>query len=380
MRNVLALFENNIKFTILKKKKFFILLVVAPIAFLILYSTVMGNNSQTTINIRVIDKDNSVASNTIISSLKDNKLINIKNINESGVESDINSKNIDLAIIIPKNFQDNILNDKDSRVTIKAVEGNDLYKSVESIISAEINNLIYIANASLQNIDTFENGVSNYLSDSINLRANNLTTIEGDYEITLSIIGILIFFMFTISSFATKSISEDRKNNVYARIFMAPIKPWEYYLANILTCVISLSIQIILTLLSLKYIVKLQLGVSTLEILIILFSIGLLSIVLELFVMNITKDDTSMLGTIIILLMSMFGGCFVPISLFPSYINKISMLMPPRWALEFIMKLQQGFTFLEVSKYIVYILGLALILLIIVAYMTSKEEKVFKEL
>lgn len=72
--------------------------------------------------------------------------------------------------------------------------------------------------------------------------------------------------------------------------------------------------------------------------------------------------------------MSMFGGCFVPMELFPSYINKISMLMPPRWALEAIKGLQQGFTFLEVSKYIAYILILALILLIIVAYMISKEE------
>lgn len=215
MRNVLALFENNIKLTILKKKIFFIFLVVAPIVFLIIYSTAMGKNSQTAMNIGIVDKNNSVASNAIISSLEDNALINIKNINEDSAQEDISSKSIDLAIIIPKDFQDNILNDKDSGVTIKAIEGNDLYESIESIISAEVSNLRYIANASVQNTETFENGVSNYLAHSINLQANNLTSIEGDYEITISIIGILIFFMFTISSFATKSISKDRESNVY---------------------------------------------------------------------------------------------------------------------------------------------------------------------
>ncbi|MDO4535418.1 MAG: ABC transporter permease [Clostridium perfringens] len=380
MRNVLALFENNLKLTILKKKKFFILLVVAPIAFLILYSTVMGKSSQTTINIGVVNKDNSLSSRAIIASLDDNTMINIKNINESSVQSNINSKDIDFAIIIPKDFQDNILNDKDAEITIETIEGNDLYKSIDSVINSEINNLRYIANASMQNTEAFEEGVHNYLEKSINLKTNNLTNIEGDYEVTLSFIGILIFFMFTISSFATKSISEDRKNNVYARVFMAPINPWQYYLANIMTCIISLSLQIALALLALKYIVKIELGVRTIDISIILFSIGLLAIVLELLVMNITKDDTSMLGSIIILIMSMLGGCFVPMSLFPSYINKISMLMPTRWAMQAITDLQQGFTFFDVSKYIIYTLVLTLILLIIVAYMTSKEEKVFKEL
>ena len=227
MRNVLVLFQNNIKLTILKKKILFIFLVVAPIAFLIIYSTAMGKNSQIAMNIGVVDKNNSVASNAIISSLEDNAMINIKNINEDNVKSDISSKTIDLAIIIPKDFQDNILNNKDSGVTIEAIEGNDFYKSAESIISSEVNNLRYIANASVQNTETFENGVSNYLAKNINLETNNLTSIEGDYEITISIIGILIFFMFTISSFATKSISKDRKSNVYARVFMAPIKPWQ---------------------------------------------------------------------------------------------------------------------------------------------------------
>lgn len=380
MNNLMALFANNIKLTILKKKKFFALLVLAPIIFLIIYSKLMTGGSSTSIKIGLVNPSNTVASNAIVSSLKSNNMIQLINMNEDNIQSDINNKTIDFALVIPAGFENNILHGTESGLTIKAQDENDSYKAIEPVVNSEINNLKYIANASNGDEKVFNTGVENYLSKGIKLQTKNLTNLSGDYEATLSFLGILIFFMFTISSFATKSISEDRKNNIYARVFMAPVKPWQYYLANIMTCVVSLIIQIAVALLALKYLVKLELGVSTFELAIILFCTGLLAIVLELFVMSITKDDSSMLSNIIVLVMAMLGGCFVPMSVFPDYINKISMFMPPRWALQAITDLQQGFAFTSIIKYLAYTLILSFVLLILVGFITSKEEKVFKEL
>lgn len=380
MRNVMALFSNNIKLTILKKKKFFILLVLAPIAFLLIYSKTMTGGSSGALKVGVVNQNNSVASQAIISSLKTNNMVQTIDISEGNIQNELNNKNIDCAIVIPNNFEQNILSGKASGVKIEAQDGNDIYKAIEPVVNSEINNLKYIANASNGDSKSFNTGVENYISKGIKLQTKNLTNVQGDYQVTLSFIGILIFFMFTISSFGTKSISEDRKNNVYARVFMAPIKAWQYYLANIMTCIVSLVIQIAVSLVALKYIMKFELGINLWELAVILFSVGVLAIVLELFVMSITKDDSSMLSSIIVLVMAMLGGCFVPMELFPSYVNKISMFMPTRWAMQAITDLQQGFAFADVTKYIAYILILALVLLIGVAYITTKEQKIFKEL
>lgn len=380
MNNVMALFSNNIKLTILKKKKFFILIVIAPIIFLILYSKLMTGGSSGYIKVGIVNPNETMASQAIVSSLKTNNMIGVSNLTEDNIKSNITNKNIDFAIIIPSNFENNLLNHKQSGIRIETQNGTDTYKAIEPVLNSEINNLEYLANASNGNKEIFNTAIENYTSKSIKLQTKNLTNLQGDYETTLSFIGILIFFIFTISSFATKSISEDRKKNVYARVFMAPIKTWQYYLANIMTCIVTLIIQIAAALLALKYIVHLQLGMNPWELAIILFSLGLFAIVLELLIMSIMKDDSNMLGNIIILIMTMLGGCFVPMSLFPSSVNKISMLMPTRWAMQAITDLQQGFTFPSIIKYIVYLLILAFVLLIAVAYITSKEEKTFKEL
>lgn len=380
MKNVMALFSNNIRLTILKKKKFFALLVLAPIIFLLIYSKTMTGGSSGELKIGVVNPNNTKAAQTIVASLKTNSMVQVIDITESSIQNNLDNKNIDCALIIPNNFETNILDGKASGVKIEAQDGNGIYKAIEPVINSEINNLKYIANASNGDQKTFNTGIESYISKGIKLQTKNLTNVQGDYAVTLSFIGILIFFMFTMSSFGTKSISEDRKNNVYARVFMAPIKAWQYYLANIMTCIVSLVIQIVVALVALKYIMKFELGIGLWELGIVLFVVGILAIVLELFVMAIMKDDSSMLSSIIVLIMAMLGGCFVPMSLFPGYVNKISMFMPTRWAMQAITDMQQGYAFSAVSKYIIWILLLALVLLIAVAYLTTKEEKTFKEL
>ena len=61
--------------------------------------------------------------------------------------------------------------------------------------------------------------------------------------------------------------------------------------------------------------------------------------------------------------------------MFPKVIEKISYFTPVRWAMESIIKIQQGETIFSVYKYLLIILLFAIVFLSIGIYKTSKEER-----
>ena len=75
------------------------------------------------------------------------------------------------------------------------------------------------------------------------------------------------------------------------------------------------------------------------------------------------------------MIMVIIGGAFVPIEIFQKAIEKISCFTPVRWAMESIIKIQQGETIFSIYKYLLIILLFAILFLSIGIYKTSKEER-----
>jgi ABC-2 type transport system permease protein len=156
-------------------------------------------------------------------------------------------------------------------------------------------------------------------------------------------------------------ILKERKNKTYYRILSSPADSRIYILGNIIANMSIMFIQVAFVVFIMAYILKISTFIPPYQLMIILLAFGLVSISFGVLIVSFSRSSAqaSNLSTLIITPTCMLGGCFWDISLMPAYVQKISYLIPQRWALEAINKLQTGTVFSEILIYIGVIIGFA---------------------
>lgn len=380
MKKVWALFKNNLRILILKNKGTFIITTIAPIIILLIISKYISTGSGY-MNAVVKDEDNTKSSLAILSTIKNNEGLNVEEDSDINIENSFAQGDIDIAITIPKGFENNLLSGEKPYIDIKENEMGNLNKGIKTSLNLEIKNLKDLAIASDKNYDGYIKALENYSNGTIKIEKLNLNDLKGNYVKTQVFLGFLIMFMFFRAMSGAELINSDKQKNMYTRIFVADIKSSQYYLANILSSFFSILIQVILSLIGLKYIMKLEIGMYYYQLGIILLLVTLIAVSLGTFCISITetRQEASMLSNIVIITFLMIGGCFVPVSLFPNFINKISYFTPTRWAMDSILDLQQGVPFNDIIINLFIMILFALAFFTMSAYKTSKTEKIYKD-
>lgn len=379
MREFYVLLKNNLRLSILKKPFSFVVMIVAPVLMILILGSNILSGGSSFINIGLVDEDNSISSKVLIDLIKTTEGIQVKTMSLDEANKNFIEKNINFSVIIPKNFQENLLKGKDEKIEIEALEKENLYFIVYENLNNEIKNLKDMAVISKGKIDVYEQLLKNYNNKKIQIEKRPLNDLSYDYGVSQIFLGALIMFMFYKASSGADLISNDKNNNIYTRIFICDIKAWQYYLANICSSMVCLIIQIVLSLLALKYIIKIRLGISYSALFIILIITAILAVSIGSFCVAISKSEAeaNILSNILVITFVMLGGCFIPIRIFPNFINKISYFTPTRWVMEAVLGLQQGDSFLDITKYVIVVILFAITFFMIAAYKTSKEERKF---
>ena len=94
MANVWILFKNNLYISVVKKKVNFILTLVAPILILLLMGKILSFGGGNSLNIGIVDNDNTKTTEALVEFLQDTNFINVINMDEN----DINNKLAERAI------------------------------------------------------------------------------------------------------------------------------------------------------------------------------------------------------------------------------------------------------------------------------------------
>lgn len=376
MKNILVLIKNNLKVDITKRPFEFIIGLFAPILILYIMIMVIGKGSGY-VNIGVIDNDNSKTSNLIISTLENKEGYNVNEINKNDINNLFSEKALNVAIEIHDGFEQEIINGDISKIKVTAIEDDGVGNLIRNFINMEMVNIRDISLASNKDKEVYYKSIDNYISSaSINITKENLNDLYSDYYSSKIFIGFLIMFMLIRGMKSAYRIFDEKDENIYMRIFMAPVRTFEYYLANIISGYISILIQVVLGIISIN-ILNIETGLKNVELLIILSLLGLVSISLALCCSAFSKDRTeaSNIFNFINVILPMVGGAFVPLEIMPPLIEKISYFTPVRWAMISISDVQQGYSFSETYKYLCIILLFAVAFFVIAAYKTKKEEK-----
>lgn len=341
---------------LMKEKSSFIFMLVVPIAFILL-TMLLSTNNTSSYRVGLVDYDNTPLTQAFKESLS--QRATIVDMTEGELQNKLINSNIQYGIVIPKGFTEEIISLGDTKLNGYRIMESDAAVPTMFFIENFINSSKHIAKAAKGDNVKFYEGITAYLNGVNIIKSTTLSNKNGAKEITLAGIGFLLMSMLYFSISTASIVLEDKKNKTFFRTLSSPLTMRSYMLQNLLCYLLLQQLQIIVIFSIMGFVFNMNLGPSLINLFFIMFVFSIVCVAFGTALATISKDtrQASVLATFIVNPMVMIGGCFWPIEIMPQFLQKLSNLMPTKWALDGIEAILFGESVLSISKEI-FILGL----------------------
>ncbi len=341
---------------ILSKKSFILMGVIAPALIILFFGFAFGK--EYTYKVAVLDDDKSFTSQQIINSLSKMENIDLIYI-EGDYESKLLTQDIEVAIIIDKNTEQDLLNLKPTNIKIYSIGDNEIKTTIKSIIQLKTNDLSLIARTSNNDIEKFKEIYEKSINETKDIEVNKLNSSKPLINYSL---GIVIMMIFITGASVTNFLIEDDENNTKNRILTSGIKPYRYYLSLLIVfCILSslscLIYYVLAKALGLEFLMK-----NTEYFLIVLLCLNLVSVALNLLISTISKNRyvANTINIILVIPSCMLSGAFWDFSVMPKYMQNIGNYLPQRWVYIALEDLQKYNSLSNIYQYIFLMLMLSI--------------------
>lgn len=158
--------------------------------------------------------------------------------------------------------------------------------------------------------------------------------------------GIIILYT---AFLLVRAILTDRINKITIRIFAAPVTTLQYLFQNLMgfLMLIILQIIVIISIGSIRYHWELS-DTIILASIYILFAANAISFSLAWNSLFRSKEMSDGVFSVVISVMSLLGGVFVPLSYLPGVLQKIGMIFPTYWLSTALIEIQSEKNFLKI--------------------------------
>lgn len=315
---MLRMIKNQLKL-LFNNRIAMLFVILVPISLTYVFSSVGTNNK---INLYYADLDKTPYSSELISMLKNDNDINLISASEADVREKVDNNSVPEALIIDKNFQNDLFNDK--KLNIKMVQN---YPSSESAIVKEAilgeANTLKKAAIDSKNIsgvlniskDTVSNDLLKRLKINSNISINDKGNSMNQNTATTSLIGFLAMFLWFVIIQGFRTLIEEKENDTFSRIISAPISYSKYLISKISSTYIFSLILLVVTLAIGKYAFNITFA-QNLSAEASIFAVYLFAVtgIVMIFVPFIKRQQTlTILGSILMALTGMLGGSFFPL-------------------------------------------------------------------
>lgn len=336
--------------------------IIAPGIIIVFFSFIFGNDIN--YKVGVIDKDNEYISREVIKSISEIENVDILNVSNDNYEMLLISHQIQLAVIIEEDFSNKLLNLNKSEVITKSISNSDVKEVLVSTIKRKVDNLSLIAKASDKNLEEFielnENSKKNVVNYNLSAVIKSRPSIENS-------IGIVIMMILISGASIASFLIEDEEQQTKARVLVSGIPEYKYYLSLLLVFYLLSSISSVIYY-TLCKILKLDFGMSnTINFLVIMLFINLVSISLNLFIVSLTINRyvSSTINILIVIPTCMISGVFWDFDVMSDYLKKIGILMPQRLVYVSIKKLQAYENLYYIKDYMIYMICISLMFFVL---------------
>lgn len=349
---------------LLKRKSFVVTAVVLPLILIFSFSILYSSNSS--LRVGIINEDEDILGEALEEKLNDINGIEVVNIDKNkNYEEDLMLHRYEMVITISDDFTDSILNGEKTKVSIHSISESDMKPTVKAILESEVSSLATLYN----NVSYKDNGKEEILKTFKASKPEYNIQKEKKRKISINnSLGMIIYMIFVCAGLGCSFLLEDEMLGTKQRILMGKVSENKYYGALITTFFVLSSIPVIE-----YYIVSKLMGYefgfkNTWILIILMLLVVLLAISFNVMLASIVKNKSAYTSISISFTIPLFmlSGTFWPYDFMSETLQKVGNILPPRWFLLSVEKLQNG----EEIKAIIPMIA-ALILLTLFLYLLS---------
>lgn len=358
----MIIFKNNMR-RLLRDKYNLIVMVILPVIFIALY--IFAGSDGTPVRVGIIDNDDTYLTQELINGLEKNCMV--LSLKEEEIKDGLLNDKIEYGVKIDKGFTESIISGKEVQLKAYGIKDYNAFIPVKLYINNFINSARKIALASGNDEDKFKKGLEYYMKGNFEIQYEDAPDISSiDYDV-LSSLGFVVMFMMYMAINAASLIGEDKKLKTYERILMSPLTLKEYTIGNILSFFAIVWIQILMLFGIMKFIFRMDFGSSAASLLVFTFIYSAVSVSMGMAIVNLSKSLKQVwaLTPLIVIPMSMLGGCFWPKEIMPEMLQRISAFVPVTWAIKGMGKILYGGSITAVGNEIIVLLLFSLVFFLI---------------
>jgi ABC-2 type transport system permease protein len=192
---------------------------------------------------------------------------------------------------------------------------------------------------------------------SLGLRAEEPSAFQ------LTVPGNAVLFGFFIALTCALSFAEERRTGTWRRLLATPVPRWKLLVAKLVPYIALGSVQVGLLFLIGATVFGMEVAGSIPALVVLTVGVATCATGLGLAIASVssTEKQISSLGSVVILIMGLIGGCMLPRVLMPHLMQQIGLGVPHGWALDGYATLlvHQGSGFADVAKQICAVYGFA---------------------
>ncbi len=360
MKKVWALCWLELK-QILIKPQSYILMFGMPIIFTLIFGGLLGGSGNKKVNVSLVDEDGSVLSNKYYEDIKKSDLISIEKVTYKEGKQKIENKKSSGIVLIPKDFQKNMLDGRVENIQFQASADFTGGTSVEQVLASALKKMEIEVSAA-RDFEKKSNASWEPMYKEIYTKVEPASiqkeSISHDDQklnnVTGRAAGFSILFVMIVMLSATGTILKARQLGVWSRLLEAPVSKVQiltgYIFSFFLIGWIQFGVLMILT----HSLFNVQWG-NLLGVM-ILVSVLLLAVIgLALLLASIVKttEQQSALGNIVVISTCMIGGLYWPIEIEPAWMQTAANFVPQTWAMRgFTELIVRGGTLADIGGYI----------------------------
>ncbi|WP_031406078.1 ABC transporter permease [Geobacillus vulcani] len=376
MNDVIWLVKYTLKRTF-RRKINFLLYFGTPLAAILLSLFAAGGNPVKEVRIGIVNEDHGRITDDTIHFLKNIDHLSVKSVKLSAVDDQITSQKVDGVLIFRQGFSESVQHGQPRPIELVSLKGAEITTFIKSYLHEYIDHLATLGRLANGNNDLFWKMYERYQHAPFRLAIHSLSDTSKQKAITYQTIGYLLMIMLMSAGNLTEIIIKEREERTYSRLLTTPIQARTYVLSNVVVNVLVITVQIIVTFVAMKNIFHIYPNVPMWQMALVLFVFSLSAIGLALITVMLANSSTSAgaLQPLITVPTCMLAGCFWPVELMPKFLQKAAYFLPQRWALDLLVKLQEGRSFGSLYLHVLILLAFALTFFLIAVYKFNRSQQ-----
>jgi ABC-type multidrug transport system, permease component len=378
MNNILWIVRKQLLSTF-RKRSSWIVYFGLPIAAILLSMLIYGSSSGGSLKVGILNQDgDKTLTQDAIHFVEELNNVKITMTDQASMNKDIASGKLDSGLIFEDGFADSVRNGQPSHLRIVSAKGAEVTSYVKILLEGYINNVASIGQATKNDANSFDAIYADYKQSSFKFDSESLKDTAKYKDMTYQSIGFLLMFLLFSAVNMSNLILKERENRTFLRLLSSPLSARGFVLGNVLVTFIIQALQIVVTLLVLKYAIGIDSGVPFGEMLGALLLFSLVAIALALLLTAFAKNSrgASALQTLIITPTCLLSGCFFPSEIMPDTVQKISSFLPQHWLLDTVTKLQDGQAIRSLGLNLIILVAFAAVFTLIAIYRFNRNNDV----